>query len=119
MTCFVVGCGRMLCDWFVGSGVLIQKVLWYVGGTGGHGKNEGITISITNAGAKRPTFKKWTLKYIFFGPYDFYGFLHRGGPSWQDGLFFSPSCQDGLRCQNAPSFCYTNVSWVIWYRLHM
>jgi len=46
----------MLCDWFVGGGVLIQKVLWwYVGGTGGHGKNDGITISITNAGAKRPT----------------------------------------------------------------
>ena len=64
MTCFVVGCGRMLCDWFVGGGVLIQKVLWYVGGTGGHGKNDGITISITNAGAKRPTLKKWTLKSI-------------------------------------------------------
>jgi hypothetical protein len=63
MTCFVVGCGRMF-DWFVGGGVLIQKVLWYVGGTGGHGKNDGITISITNAGAKRPTFKKWTLKSI-------------------------------------------------------
>ena len=55
ITCFVVGCGRMLCDWFVGGGVLIQKVLWYVGGTGGHGKNDGITISITNAGAKKPT----------------------------------------------------------------
>jgi hypothetical protein len=21
-------------------------------------------------------------------------------------------------CQNAPNICYTNVSWVIWYRLH-
>jgi hypothetical protein len=29
-----------------------------VGGTGGHGKNYGITISITNAGAKSPTLKK-------------------------------------------------------------
>jgi hypothetical protein len=64
MTYFVVGCGRMLCDWFIGGGVLSQKVLWCVGGTGGHGKNDGITISITNAGAKRPTFKKWTLKSI-------------------------------------------------------
>jgi hypothetical protein len=65
MTYFVVGCGRMLCDWFVDDGVLSQKVLWCMGGTGGHGKNDGITIiSITNAGAKRPTFKKWTLKSI-------------------------------------------------------
>jgi hypothetical protein len=31
-------------------------VLWCVGGTGGHGKNDGISISITNAGAKCPTF---------------------------------------------------------------
>jgi len=61
----------MLCDWFVG-GVSLLTILGVngsfkpksVGGTGGHGKNGGITISITNAGAKRPTFKKWTLKSI-------------------------------------------------------
>ncbi len=52
----------MLCDWFIGGGVLSQKVLWCVGGTGGHGKNDGITISITNAGAKRPTLKKMDFK---------------------------------------------------------
>jgi hypothetical protein len=38
--------------------LLSQKVLWCVGGTGGHGKNDGITISITNAGAIKPTFKE-------------------------------------------------------------
>ena len=54
----------MLCDWFVDGGVLSQTVLWCVGGTVWHGKNDGITISITNAGAERPTFKKWTLKSI-------------------------------------------------------
>jgi hypothetical protein len=31
---------------------------------GGHGKNDGITISITNAGAKSPTFEKWHKKSI-------------------------------------------------------
>jgi hypothetical protein len=33
-----------------------------VGGSGGHGKNDGITMSTTNAGAKYPTFYKWTKK---------------------------------------------------------
>jgi len=28
-------------------------VLWCVGGTGGHGKNDDITILLTNAGAKQ------------------------------------------------------------------
>ncbi len=39
-----------------------QTVLWCVGGSGGHGKIDGITMSTTNAGAKYPTFYKWTKK---------------------------------------------------------
>jgi hypothetical protein len=51
----------MLCFWF-GGGVNYQTlgvndVVCTIGGTGGgHGKNDGITLSITNAGAKCPTF---------------------------------------------------------------
>ena len=48
------------------------------------------TLSITNAGAKCLTFLKMDKK-VHLGEMDFlsifYGFLLRGGPSWQDGLF--------------------------------
>ena len=52
-------CPQFLIDFasFGGMGTVWDDgcVLWCVGGTGGHGKNDGITISITNDGAKWPT----------------------------------------------------------------
>jgi hypothetical protein len=44
-------------------GCLLWCVAW-VAGSGHHVKNDGFTISITNAGAKSPTFEKWHKKSI-------------------------------------------------------
>ena len=56
-------CPQFLVDFAFFGGMTVWDdgcVLWSaggggVGGTGGHGKNDSITLSITNAGAKRPT----------------------------------------------------------------
>jgi hypothetical protein len=56
---------------FGGMGKVLDVgcVLWCVGGpavrwASWNGKNDGITISITNAGVKSPTFEKWHKKSI-------------------------------------------------------
>ena len=43
-------------------------------------------------GIKSPSRRDGLFMPSWFGQYDFYGFLHSGVPSWQDGLLF-PSCQ--------------------------
>ena len=86
---------------------------------GGHGKNDGITtISITNAGAKSPTFEKWQKK-VHLGKMDFFCHLdlvsmiftdsYRGACHLGKINFFLPSCQNGFRCQNGSNICYINI----------